>query len=63
MKLNIDSLTNKERESVDFDFCENVESIRYYGVDYNLISPLRLTGRISRAGRNFLLKAKVDFDY
>ena len=26
MKLNIDSLTNKERESVDFDFCENVES-------------------------------------
>ena len=23
MKLNIDSLTNKERESVDFDFCEN----------------------------------------
>lgn len=53
MKLNIDSLTNKERESVDFDFCENVESIRYYGVDYNLISPLHLTGRISRAGRNF----------
>ena len=34
MKLNIDSLTNKERESVDFDCCENVESIRYYGVDY-----------------------------
>lgn len=63
MKLNIDSLTNKERESVDFDFCENVESIRYYGVDYNLISPLHLTGRISRDGRNFLLKAKVNFDY
>ena len=37
MKLNIDSLTNKERESVDFDFCENVESIRYYCVDYNFL--------------------------
>ena len=37
MKLNIDSLTNKERESVDFDFCENVESIIYYCVYYNFI--------------------------
>ena len=63
MKLNIDSLANKDRESIDFDFCENLESIRYYGLDYNLISPLGLSGRISRAGKNFMIKAKVDFDY
>ena len=37
MKLNIDSLTNKERESVDFDFCENVESSGYYCVVFKLI--------------------------
>lgn len=63
MKLNIDSLTNKERESIDFDFSEELESVKYYGVEYNLISPLHLTGRISRAGRNFLLRASVAFDY
>ena len=37
MKLNIDSLTNKERESVDFDFCENVESSLFYCGCYNFL--------------------------
>ena len=61
MKLNIESLYNKEIRSKDFDLSENVSSFEFSGVEYKLISPVHLSGRVSKAGQNFLLNAKVDF--
>ncbi len=61
MKLNIESLYNKEIRSKDFDLSENVSSFEFSGVEYKLVSPVHLSGQISKAGQNFLLKAKVEF--
>ena len=63
MKLNIDSLYGKEIKSIDFDLSEDVSSIEFSGVEYNLISPIHLAGEVSKAGRNCLLEAEVEFAF
>lgn len=60
MKLNVDSLSNREKEFIDFDLSENIPSLEFYGVEYNLTSPIHILGRVSRAGKNYLIKSKVD---
>lgn len=61
MKLNIDSLQNKEKTNLDFDLSENIQNLVFSGVEYSLVSPLHLNGKISKVGKNFLLSADVDF--
>ncbi|MEG0250193.1 MAG: DUF177 domain-containing protein [Peptostreptococcus sp.] len=63
MKLNIDSLYGKEIKSIDFDLSEDVSSIEFSGIEYNLISPIHLAGKVSKTGRNCLLEAEVDFAF
>ncbi|WP_101772682.1 YceD family protein [Peptostreptococcus faecalis] len=64
MELNIDSLyNNKDLSYIDFDLSENIEKINFSGIDYILVSPLRLNGKISKAGRNYLLQADVSFRF
>lgn len=60
MKLKVEALSNKEKDFIDFDLEENISSLNYYGVAYNLISPIHISGRISRAGRNYFVKSTVD---
>lgn len=61
MKLNVDSLVNKEREFIDFDLSDEVSNIEFSGIDYSLKSPVHISGRVLRAGINYILKANVDF--
>lgn len=64
MKLNIDSLYNSRNEkSIDFDLSEKISSVEFAGVDYNLLSPIHIRGKISKVKRNARLKATVDFIY
>lgn len=62
MKLNIDSLQNKEKSYLDFDLTEALDTLDIFGVDYRLTSPIRLHGRVSKAGRNYLIKARASFE-
>ncbi len=63
MKLNIESLYNKEITSKDFDFSETVSSFEFSGLEYKLVSPVHLSGNVSKAGQNCLLKARVEFEF
>ena len=63
MKLNIESLSNKEIKSKDFDLSFDLSSFDFSGVEYQLLSPVHLSGRVSKAGQNFLMKANCNFTF
>lgn len=63
MMLNIDSLSNKSRDHIDFSIVDENSELDFGQGELRLTSPIRLEGRVERTGRNFLLKMKVSFDY
>ena|SRR3712207_3885827 len=63
MMLNVDSLSNKEMNYIDFSIVGENPQLDFGQGELRLTSPIRLEGRVERTGRNFLLKMKVAFDY
>lgn len=63
MILNIESLFNREKEQVDFDLSEDIKYFELYQEKYELLSPMHLVGKVVRAGKNYIIKADVDFVY
>lgn len=63
MILNVDSLSNKMRDHIDFSMVAENPDLDFGRGELRLVSPVHLEGRIERAGRNFLLKMTVAFDY
>lgn len=63
MKLSIDSLNNNESDHIDIDFYEDIPETEHFGDFISLSSPVHIGGKISRAGKNYLLDSRVDFTY
>ncbi|TQQ84672.1 DUF177 domain-containing protein [Peptacetobacter hominis] len=61
MIVNIEKLSRKETERVDFKFCEEADSISCCDEIYKLASPVEVEGKISRNNKGLYINADVSF--
>ncbi len=59
MIINVDKLRGKEIDKIDLNFCEEIDTISYCDEKCKLASPIEVTGKITRNGKELYINSDV----
>lgn len=59
MIINVDKLRGKEIDKINLNFCEEIDTISYCDEKYKLASPIEVTGKVTRNGKELYINSDV----